>query len=690
MHRHHDRIWKPQRIGCGTALALVVGLATTPTASALAGPAPADDAADEEKDTRSRRQKLHEQRVDYVEGRLATLMPHLADTSKKKKLADSLGSASAPDELAMLADCLGTTCTLNALGHARILVDWTTLRSELDLVDKEIPPPANALGGPAALLGAGPLAAAVTSSATTAIETLRVWTERAIKRRLQREAIVALVDRLTNELCMDAARGLLPRTCGLAKNEALNHVSAGNAQLGVIRAAVRADLADLPARSFVTDDAVFPVAELDTARRRFVERLRIGESPALLFPQLGRDVRGGGKTPSTDARGHTACYLELAPRALDFSDPLAGQSDDLAAAAAFVAATVTTSDCDGIVLGAGTGSVKAGIAAWAGKHDVLVAVTGPWRVAVAAAKNYATSAATLIDPPQQSDTAAASAEARVERARRHGLAATAFAAAMDRLAIAFVESMHPTPSKPDDDAVLALRGLLRRIELVELTVVDDWGRLIVDLSRASSDTNGDEERKELRKLSGLLTALATEQSSDELFAAVQAAALPAASWRTKMKSEAFTASIGAQLGITSAAELRFGTYGASYYSGKEVAWAAPTLFFPMGLDLAWKKKNATHGAFFSVIDPAAFLQYDIHEGGRLPGARLTTIVAPGVAWRVSLGDRPLSFMLYAVFRPQLRTWEPTISGPGASVLQFGAAFTWDIPFYVFRSRKAGQ
>jgi hypothetical protein len=679
MDRRHDRNRRTRRLRWSRTAALAFGLALAPGASAFAAPA-GDDAAADTEPTKSHRQRRHEALVASVESRLVALTRHIADP-KRGALSPTLATLS--PELLMLADCVDAKCTLNALGHARVLVDWTDLRKDLEILDKALPAPAG-LVAPAAALGA-PIAAAVTSSAKAAIEAFLDWTEKAIKRRLQREAIVALVDRLTNELCTKAAKRILPRTCALATDKALNHVSAGNAQLAVIRAAVVADLAELPARGFVTDDPVFPGPEFDTARERFVARLRVGESPALLFADLGLELRA--------SKPSSACYLELMPRALEFADPLAGQPSDLAAASAFIAAAVTTDTCAGVVQGAGTKPAKAAIAEWQDKHETLAALAGPWRIAVAASGHYAASAEAIVAPEADAATTT-SVDARVERARRHALAATAFASAMDRLAIAFVgvhASVLPKARDSASDDVLGLRGLQRRIDLVELSVVGDWGRLIAEVSEtnATKDEKAKEEQAELRKLSGMLTALATEQGAEELFAAVQAAALPAASWRTKMRSKAFTASIGAQLGVTSAAELRFGTYGASYYAG-DVAWAAPTLFFPMGLDLAWKKKHVTHGAFFSVIDPAAFLQYDIHEGGRLPGARLTTIVAPGIAYRVSLGNRPLSFMLYAVFRPQLRTWEPTISGPGASVLQFGAAITWDIPFYVMRVREAGR
>jgi len=707
-----------------------------------------------------------EKKKDEVEKRNASTQPERdAKKNEKDALAANLGElrtqkTTMEAELPGISSSISTLrtalpyfegnsgeVTLNALGHARILADWPVLESKL----RALSPPAltaderfgiERVGGPALGPFVGALATSITASATSAIEDLLEFSEKAIKKRLEREAVVALVDRLSREFCTDpSTEEFLPHLCALSQDEALNHVASGTAQLQIIRTAAIADLRALPGRSGMAK-GLLEDEKLDDARAELMTGLTRGESPMVLFVGLADAVGAYAATlPAAEKADpeQLACRLDLTPHALQFADALGSVPDEVAASAAFIAAGALAERCTGLVLGRATASdsIAKRIAAWKTEHQRLERLAGPWRIARAAAADYAKSAEALTKPesspggtsskPTSSDApevqvnvsveaggeAKADAKgkekgeeekgeeadakkepseaekarlARAERARAHALVALRFGRAATALTIARARLSKEVSGEPEVPAEVmeTLHGLQRRMDLAELVVLEDWSSLLAELIEPLKDEPT--ETQGLRRLSGMLVALASEDDPKVLLEVVRAAALPVASWRIKQRTGAFTTSLGMQLGLTTAFEVRRGTYGAAYYEGQP-AWAAPTLFAPIGLDMAWRGKVNTNGLFFSFVDPAAFLQYDIHRGGRLPGPRITTVFAPGVAFRTSFGNQPFSLMLYAIARPQLRTWEPTVSDPGATAYQFGVAVTWDVPFVVLGARE---
>ena len=165
-------------------------------------------------------------------------------------------------------------------------------------------------------------------------------------------------------------------------------------------------------------------------------------------------------------------------------------------------------------------------------------------------------------------------------------------------------------------------------------------------------------------------------------AAIDRAAHPPGGWRRKSKHGAFTVSLAAHFGMAFGAEWRSGQYGVVRERLGNTYPVAPTLIMPFGLDLAWGKLDKTLvGVFIPAIDPAAFLQYDIQNNGRLPGPRPITALSPGVGGRVGLGRSPFSLMGMFVYRPKLRTWEPTVSGPGADAIQLLLGLTIDVTLW---------
>ena len=126
--------------------------------------------------------------------------------------------------------------------------------------------------------------------------------------------------------------------------------------------------------------------------------------------------------------------------------------------------------------------------------------------------------------------------------------------------------------------------------------------------------------------------------------------------------------------------------------GKDTYYQAPTLAMPFGLDLTWGSSacggacNWAAGLFFPVIDPAAFLNYDVDQDGKLPGPRPVTALSPGVGVRLGIPSTPLAFLVSFMYRPQLRTWAATVSGPGADAYQLGLSLAVDVTLWKLYAR----
>ncbi|MEM7158210.1 MAG: hypothetical protein AAF799_35540 [Myxococcota bacterium] len=636
------------------------------------------------------------------------------------------------------------SCELNAVGHAWILADRQELNKQLEEAElqfrKDVTGPDRPIKGPGQVLAstAAAFGSSLTASITSFIDPLSEAATKAIKRRLQREAVLALVDRLTNEMCGDDdTKNLMPSTCSLTSEEALHHAASGTAQLDIVRAAVRADLKRLPASDAVVSDGLIASEAHASTRKTLVEGLQRGESPMILLRDVAARLH--------EEKSLHACVVDLGPRAMGYADALGSVEDETAVAAAFIAASVTSPICNP--------DRARGVTRWLAHYPTLETMATSWRIAKGADANYRQSIERITKPtpvtPSPSgnsgnDTDGGGNENKKgddnkgdndkgdddkgddnkgdddekKRAQDHARASIRFAHALVGVSIASAElppdaknllGLIKTGSKlkegegPCEDKKLSegrvscssnetdskgLRALDRRIRLVESTVNEDWLRVVTETLEELPSQKPDPYAG-FRRFSGTLTAIAAERDQKEVFQAVSAAALPAASWRIKQRADSFTASIGTHVGFTAGYELRFGTYGATHNFGRG-AVVAPTLFAPIGLDLAWKRKKSTWGLFLPAVDPAAFLQYDASEDGRLPGPRVTTALSPGLAARVSLGESPLSLMVYGVVRPQLRTREATVSGPGATAIQFGAAITWDIPLHIFRSKTRGR
>ncbi|MFO7565487.1 MAG: hypothetical protein R6X02_22790 [Enhygromyxa sp.] len=235
--------------------------------------------------------------------------------------------------------------------------------------------------------------------------------------------------------------------------------------------------------------------------------------------------------------------------------------------------------------------------------------------------------------------------------------------------------------------------LREAIEIVAQIATGDFGQALALgsselLDRLGGACKTDECRARVNlvvRSSGTIAALLSAENADQVAEVLDAAANPPGGWRRKLAKGNFTISLVAYPGAMGGAEFRWGPYGAHYEQGSAYA-QYPALALPFGLDFVWGRGKWAHGLFASLIDPVAFLQYDASNDGRLPGPRPVTVLAPGLSWRVNLGPTPLIAIIGATFRPQFRTWEATVSGPGANVLQIGVALGVDVTMWKLFAR----
>ncbi|MFO7568112.1 MAG: hypothetical protein R6X02_36060, partial [Enhygromyxa sp.] len=236
-----------------------------------------------------------------------------------------------------------------------------------------------------------------------------------------------------------------------------------------------------------------------------------------------------------------------------------------------------------------------------------------------------------------------------------------------------------------------LRGFDEVGHLLDAQLHGRWGQVVAILARHVDENCNPGSCESLVKRLGTVAAMLTAgDNGEEIEAVLRAAANPPGGWRSKAKRGRFTVSVAAFPGLYGAMEWRWGPYGAVVERGGQY-WQAPTVAMPIGVDFAWGKGKKDHdaavvGLFVSIIDPAAFLGYDMEEQGKLPGPRLTTVLSPGVGFRVTPPRSPFTLMLpYINFRPQYRTWEATLDGPGASVVHVGVNFAVDVTLWTIVS-----
>jgi hypothetical protein len=189
--------------------------------------------------------------------------------------------------------------------------------------------------------------------------------------------------------------------------------------------------------------------------------------------------------------------------------------------------------------------------------------------------------------------------------------------------------------------------------------------------------------QEVTRHVAVFVTILNAKNGDEVAEALDKLADPPGGWRTKSNPALGVLSITAHPGLFTAGELRVGPYGAFRENGEKAYFQGPTLSLPVGLEYTsgLDCPISPVGAFVSLIDVAAFLEYDVDQGGRLPGPSVLTVLAPGLGLRLGVKDTPFSFLPYFVVRPGLRQWEPDPDGAGATALQLGGLFSVDVTLF---------
>jgi hypothetical protein len=257
-----------------------------------------------------------------------------------------------------------------------------------------------------------------------------------------------------------------------------------------------------------------------------------------------------------------------------------------------------------------------------------------------------------------------------------------------------------------DGAHDALSALSHEVGALRGTLTEDWGAVIAHAAaslRAQVDLvcTGQSCRAGADKLSryaGFLVAIVSEDDPERLAETLDSLADPIGGWRTKSKPGTFTASLASLAGFAGGFEWRYGQYGAHKENFLRLYAAAPTLVLPVGVDLAWGRGGdgegepiiSPSGLLISLIDPAAFLQYDASMQGRLPGPQLTTALAPGVWGHFSFKDTPFSLSPFFVIRPGLRSWDAGVSGPSATAFQVGVVAAVDVTLFTLYTGQTDQ
>jgi hypothetical protein len=245
-----------------------------------------------------------------------------------------------------------------------------------------------------------------------------------------------------------------------------------------------------------------------------------------------------------------------------------------------------------------------------------------------------------------------------------------------------------------DKGHAVLVGLSRQLATVEAALNRDWSQVVpntiatVREALAISCAETDKCQRvshSLARYAGLFTALASDSDPDHAARAIDAAAMPIGGWQRKLIDNTTAVSVAAFPGIATGGEMRWGTYDNTEEAG-DWHWAAPTLTLPIGIDFVFNKTavdNTSHSlrVFVSILDPAAYLQYDAEKDGRLPGAQIITALAPGLALRFVPLDSPVSINLFGVYRPGLRADESSVTGSGASALQAGVSLSIDVTLF---------
>ncbi|HSY23236.1 MAG TPA: hypothetical protein VK841_14015 [Polyangiaceae bacterium] len=238
-------------------------------------------------------------------------------------------------------------------------------------------------------------------------------------------------------------------------------------------------------------------------------------------------------------------------------------------------------------------------------------------------------------------------------------------------------------------AKLVLLAIHDGIAVVRDFANQDWSSAIVraavggdTILREACGTGCSGPLSTVVKYAGVVAAIVTAKDADQLAQVLDEAADPPGGWKDKQVPGRYTVSVTSEAGIFTALELRHGAYGVIENNFEKAYGQAPTLSLPIGIEFAWGTRGGPNplSLYLPIIDPAAFLQYDAAQNGRLPGPGVLTALSPGVGLRFGIGGSPFGIMPMVVYRPALRAWDPAVA-KGADALQFGLNFDVDVTLF---------
>lgn len=459
-----------------------------------------------------------------------------------------------------------------------------------------------------------------------------------------------------------------------------------------------------------TDERVRNCAAADkvgAATARLVDSLIAGKDPASSIAQLGDELHAARAMRSTTiAESNTevlACALEV-PAAMERAKAQAstrtGGGIGIAEAAALV--LVTTPGPCGDLMNAAKLSFKDDAG---NKLEPLRALGSPSMLAVLARVD---GLAGRLEPAFQSmlvaherlvaarkafETLGANSTDDARLAVAHELG-HAFVG-LSRVSSDFARVVLTAAQDPALGTTLGLKAPQKLLTAVDeadrwLSLLDDvidarWSSVLPTLLAKtqsllpSSGPNGSPLTRHLP----LLVAIVEAKNADDIATALDELANPIGSWKSKGDDGAFTFSLTSHVGFAGGLEWRHGQYGFVYEHGNHAYAQAPTLAAPIGLEFAWGRKSWLNpfAIFVPFVDPAAFLEYDASQGGKLPSARLLTALAPGLGLRFGIDGTPFSLMPMFTYRPGFRAVDTNALGQGADAFQFLVLASVDVTLF---------
>ena len=526
-----------------------------------------------------------------------------------------------------------------------------------------------------------------------------------VKKRAKREALAWVLERLGKDLCTDTAKPYFPHLCALAGDgQRLGSYAADATSLETLQGALVEDVRTWPGQLVAA--SLSPGALTDASTNALSEMAR-GHNPADELHRLGVEA---SVTPDLTMQ---SCLLMLPGLAMSGHGKL--ESVPEREVAAVMTGLIGEQTCwEAIKSDSRPNKLTTILALWNNRKQMRAATYELERLLEAEAEfEEATKAKLQVEPVTEQDPAKKEnaekqarqdAEDALEKRRREATSAL-FGEAREymdanRDLLADARLFKDFSQDNLKTAKALIEALAASDAMLEAMLEKQWGTVVATLARqleAKAGTTDDPQLDSLiTRLPTVAALLSAGEDIDQLEAVLTAAANPPGGWRSKSKHRNFTLSLTSFPGVFTAAEWRWGPYGAVVENGAAYV-QAPTITMPTGLDFAWGvrakgvERSSTLGFFVSLIDPAAFLGYDVDKNGKLPAPRPTIVLAPGFALRASIPNTPLTVLPYVVFRPQYRTWESTVDGPGANALQLGINLAIDVTLWTIttgaRKRK---